>query len=209
MSKKFFSLISGEIVTEAPGEKIIPQKQVEKVLSAAQVIQRVKKDAKKYREEVAEECEKIKDVAAQEGFQKGLEKLNKHILSLNDLLTNVEEEVHKKMLPLALLAAKKILGEELKLHPDRIVEIVMQALRPVTQHHHITIYVNKADHQILESKKKKIKSILEQVDIFQIEERDDVEPGGCIIKTEAGIINAQLENQWLALESAFKSFMKQ
>ena len=35
-----------------------------------------------------------------------------------------------------------------------------------------------------------------------------IEPGGCIIETEAGIINAQLENQWRSLENAFESFMK-
>ena len=33
--------------------------------------------------------------------------------------------------------------------------------------------------------------------------------GVCIIETEAGIINASLENQWRALESAFEAFMKQ
>mgnify|MGYP000925765657 CR=1 FL=1 len=32
-------------------------------------------------------------------------------------------------------------GEELKLHPDRIVDIVVQALKPVTQHYKIKIFV--------------------------------------------------------------------
>ena len=54
----------------------------------------------------------------------------------------------------------------------------------------------------------KIRKTLEQVKTFSIEEREDVAPGGCIIETEAGIINASLENQWRALESAFEAFMK-
>ena len=33
-----------------------------------------------------------------------------------------------------------------------------------------------------------------------------MEPGGCLIETEAGIINAQLENQWRSLEAAFKAY---
>lgn len=76
------------------------------------------------------------------------------------------------------------------------------------QHHRVRIYVNKQDLDILETNKSKIKDVLEQVQSFSIEERPDIEPGGCIIETEAGIINAQLENQWRALESAFESFMK-
>lgn len=205
---KYFSLLSGDLVQTTSGKKIIPQKEMEKALSGIQLLNQVKKDAKKYREEVAKECEMIKEQSAKEGFQEGLEKINKHILSLHSLLQEAKEEVHEKILPLAIQAAKKILGEELKLHKERIVDIVMQALKPVTQHRRVTIYVNKKDLDILEEKKDRIKEILDQVDSFSIQEREDVEPGGCIIETEAGIINAQLENQWRALENAFRSFMK-
>ncbi|MCB1083368.1 MAG: HrpE/YscL family type III secretion apparatus protein, partial [Simkania sp.] len=81
-------------------------------------------------------------------------------------------------------------------------------LKPVTQNHHIKIYVNKKDREILEEKKQDLRKSLDQVQTFSIEEREDVSPGGCIIETEAGIINASLENQWRALEAAFEAFMK-
>ncbi|MBI3211529.1 MAG: HrpE/YscL family type III secretion apparatus protein, partial [Simkania negevensis] len=42
---------------------------------------------------------------------------------------------------------------------------------------------------------------------FSLEDREDIAPGGCIIETEAGIINASLANQWQALEAAFAAFM--
>jgi type III secretion protein L len=100
------------------------------------------------------------------------------------------------------------LGEEIKLMPERIVDIVLQALKPVTEHRKIKIYANKEDLEILEKEKPKIKELLKEVESLSILERGDVEKGGCIIETEAGIINAQLENQWKALETAFKSFME-
>lgn len=98
------------------------------------------------------------------------------------------------------------MGEELKLHPDRIVDIVMTSLKPVTQHRKIVIYVNHADLEQLELNRNKIKKIFEHLDSLSIQERDDIEPGGCMIETEVGIINAQLETQWRALEAAFESF---
>jgi len=205
---KYFSLFNKEELHTAPDTKIIPAKDFQRLHDAHDILSLVKKDAKEYRESVVKECELLKESAEDVGFHTGLEKLNDHILHLDHLLKNISKEIHKKILPLALKAARKILGEELKIHPDRIVEIVMQALKPVTQHHKIIIYANKSDIDILESKKAKIKKILEQVDSFSIHERSDIEPGGCIIETEAGIINAQLENQWRALESAFESFMK-
>ncbi len=75
----------------------------------------------------------------------------------------------------------------------------------MVQNHRFTIYVNKVDKEILEAEKPKIKKILEQVQVLTIQERSDIAPGGCVIETESGIINASL-NQWRALESAFEKY---
>ncbi|MBX7066386.1 MAG: HrpE/YscL family type III secretion apparatus protein [Parachlamydiales bacterium] len=205
--RKFFSLISGREVRLAPGEKIVPAKEFDTLEDANEILKTVKAESFAYRQEVAKESETIKEQAFQEGFQEGLISLNKHLFALDEELKHLREDIQKKILPLALKAAKKIIGEELRLHPDRIVDIVLTSLKPVTQHRKIVIYVNKADLDILESAKSKIKSIFEHLENLSIQERGDIEPGGCMIETEAGIINAQLENQWRALEAAFQSFM--
>ena len=130
------------------------------------------------------------------------------MLHYQQKMRQIEHDLQKHVLPLALKAAKKIVGAELKLNPETIVEIVRQNLKAVTQNHHIKIYVNRQDYDALEKKKKEIKKIIDHVQTFTIEEREDVSSGGCIIETEAGIINASLDNQWRALESAFEAFMK-
>ncbi|HAB99475.1 MAG TPA: HrpE/YscL family type III secretion apparatus protein, partial [Parachlamydiales bacterium] len=156
----------------------------------------------------AKEAEIVKEIAFKEGFQEALLSLNKHIIALDQELQTLRTDVQQKILPLALKAARKLVGEELKLHPDRIVDIVLTSLKPAVQHKKIVIYVNKADLDVLEAHKPKIKEMFEHLESLSLQERDDVEPGGCIIQTEAGIINAQLENQWQALEAAFTTFMK-
>ncbi len=205
---KYFSLFNKEEIYSAPNEKIIPKKVFSTLLDANEILEKIKSDGEKHLLKTKEECKKLKQDAKEKGFEEGLEKFNKAVLELDKNTKELREEFNKNILPIALKAAKKILGEELKLHPDRIVDIVIQALKPVTQHHRVKIYVNRADIDTLEKHKSKIKKILEQADTFSIQERMDVEPGGCIIETEAGIINAQLENQWKALEIAFKSFKK-
>jgi type III secretion protein L len=206
--KKFFSLISGKQVRLAPNQKVVPAKEFSTLENASEILKTVQAEAIVFRQNTAVEAEKVKEEAFQEGFQEGLVSLNKHLLELDRELKHLREDVQKKLLPLALKAARKIIGEELRLHPDRIVDIVLTSLKPVTQHRKITIYVNRADLQNLEEHKSKIKKIFEHLESLSIQERGDIEPGGCMIETEAGIINAQLENQWRALESAFESFMK-
>nr|NGX29127.1 Yop proteins translocation protein L [Candidatus Anoxychlamydiales bacterium] len=150
--------------------------------------------------------ESLKEEAKKEGFNEGLEKLNEHILKLDKTIKVLEAKYEKKILPIALKAAKKIVANELKTHPDVIVDIIRGALKPVSQHLKVKIFVNKQDLDILEKERERIKEILELTQIFSLEERNDIEPGGCIIETEKGIINAQLDNQFRAIEAAFKAF---
>lgn len=205
---KYFSLLSGESIHQAPGKKVIPAKEFSTLKEAAEIMEKVVREATEFKQQVVVEAEKTKELAFQEGFQDALLSLNHHILLLDQELKHIREDVHKRILPLAIKAARKILGEELKLHPDRIIDIVQTSLKPVTQHRRITIYVSKADLEHIESAKNTFKKMFEKLENLSIQERADIEPGGCIIETEAGIINAQLENQWRALETAFESFAK-
>ena len=116
-------------------------------------------------------------------------------------------KLQKKVLPLALQAAKKIVSQQLSLDPETIVRIVSETLKSVKQSPDITIYVNKLDKDILEENKPTLKKNLEQVKIFTIQERDDIEQGGCVIETDSGIINAKIDKLWESLEHAFQKYM--
>jgi len=207
MAKKLLSLLSLQEVHLAPGQKSLPAAEFSKLVSAQEILKLLEEDTLEFKKQAALEAEKTKEGAFQEGFQEGLIALNQHIYALDQELKTLRHEIQKKILPLALKAARKIIGEELKLHPDRIVDIVLTSLKPVTQHRKIIIYVNRADLDALEQNKPKIRALFEHLENLSIQERSDIEPGGCMIETEAGIINAQLENQWRALETAFESFM--
>ena len=205
---KYFSLIySGEIRQDFE-EKVIPSDAFNTLLSAMEILDKTKEDVKTYLNNNKEECKKLLKETKEAGFNEGLVQFNKQILYYEQRIKQMEHELQKMILPLSLKAAKKIVGKELQSNPETIVDIVRQTLKPVTQSHHIKIFVAKEDREILERKKKELKAAFEQVQSFIIEEKENIKPGGCIIETEAGIINASLENQWRALESAFEAFMK-
>lgn len=205
---KFFSLIYQGEVHPATEEKVIPAEDFSTLMEAHGILNRAKEDVEHYKKKIEEECQQLKEQAQEEGFAEGLQKFNEHLIYFDKQLRLLRMDLQKQILPLALKAAKKIVGEQLNLHPETIVDIVIQTLAPVTQNHRFTIYVNKADKEIVETQKPKIKSILDQLQVLFIQERDDISPGGCIIETESGIINASIENQWRALESAFEKYMK-
>ncbi|MBM3197962.1 MAG: HrpE/YscL family type III secretion apparatus protein [Chlamydiae bacterium] len=203
--KLFSYIFSGSIHTHSES-KIIQAKELGQLLEAQSIIQKAQEEAKQLHVQTEEECEKLRQKAQAEGFQQGLREFNTHILSLNEEVQKIYHDMQRMVLPLALKAAQKIVKKEIETFPNTIVDIVMQVITAAKNNKCITIFANKKDIDALEQSKTKIKQMLDQVQVLSVQEKEDVSPGGCIIETEAGIINASIENQWLALELAFDRY---
>jgi type III secretion protein L len=203
--KKYFTLIAGPEVMEAPQAKIIPADSFSQLLSGKELLEKIKEDADAYRKQVIVESEHARDQAFQEGFEHGYNEWVEHLAKLEEEIKKVRDELQKLVMPIALTAAKKIVAGELKSTPEQILEIVKSTLKTVAQHKKIVIYVSKQDFDILDKNKNEIKKLFEQLESLSIRERSDVESGGCIIETEYGIINAQLKDRWRTLEAAFEA----
>jgi type III secretion protein L len=208
VTKKFFSLIYGDKNKISANQKIIPAAAVSKLMDAEDVLEQVKSDAERYKLDVAKECEKLKESAQAAGFAEGYQTWADHVAKLEEEIKKVRGDLEKLLIPVALKAAKKIVGREIELSEDTIVDIVSSCLKAVSQHKKITIYVNKKDLDPLEKSRSRLKQVFESLEVLSLRERSDIARGGCVIETEGGIINAQLDNQWSALERAFTSLMR-
>lgn len=206
---KFFSLIFRGEVHPSADKKVIPAESYSEMLDASEVLEKAKQDAQAFLEKTKNDCTQLREHAKTLGFAEGLEQFNIHVLHMDRELKKIRHELHRLVLPIALKAAKKIVGKELELFPETIVDIVLQALAPITQSHKVIIFLNKQDKDIIESHKSKFQEMFTQIDLFSIQEKAGIAPGGCIIQTESGMINATIENQWAALERAFEKYFRQ
>lgn len=205
---KYFSLTDEQSIQSSQNDKVIPASEFSMLLEAFEILEKTQAECQAKLERTKKACQNLRKKAKEEGHQEGLENFNQHLVQFEQQLKTLRTETQRQVLPIALKAAKKIVNKELEVNPNIIIDIVTGALRPVTQYRHIKIYVHKDDKERLEAEKESIGQMLDHVESFSIAERDNIELGGCIIETEAGIINASLENQWRALESAFETFMK-
>lgn len=204
-----FTLIDGQTVHIEPNKKILSQGECTKLLELEELTQEVKRQESALRLRVAKECETLKEKAEEAGFDKGLERWSEQIGFLEKELRKVRGEMEKSIVPLAMTAAKKILGREVQLDSSVVIDIVRSALRGVAHHKRITIFVHKNDLERIEASKEELKKLFEYLEHFAIAARDDVTEHGCIIETEAGIIDARLERQWAALERALDMVAKE
>lgn len=203
-----FSLIYQGNVKKTSTSKIIKAEEFSKILNIEALLEEAQKDIERLKLENEKTCLSLQEKAKENGHKEGLATFNSHLIYFDKKIKELQHDLQKLVLPIALQAAKKIVGTQLEMKPETIVDIVMQSLKPVTQAHEIKIIVSKEDKEILEQHKSRIKTLFDQLRVLAIEEREDISQGSCIIETEAGIINASLENQWRALQAAFDNFLK-
>lgn len=208
MNKKFFTLIDGKRIHAAPKAKIIPADEFSILQTASNVLEQIKKDADNYRLKIAKEGETLKENAFKEGYEEGFKEWAEKLTYFEKKLETLHKEMQQAIIPIALKAAKKMVGREIEQSEETIVDIVASNLKAVIQHKKIVIYVNKKQIEVLEKNKPRLRDLFEHLESLSIRAREDIAPGGCVIETEVGIINAQIEHRWSILEKAFEKLMK-
>lgn len=204
---KFFNLINKDIVVTT-NRKIIPSDEFAQLLNGKELLDKVHKDTLLYKQSIVKESEQLKEKTKREGFEEGLSKWNKQLAFLAKETQDLKEQILNSIIPLAISSIKKIIGKELETNPDTIASIVLNNLKTMTQYKNFSIFVNPEDLNIIEKAKPEIRKILEYASFISITAKEDIEKGGCVIETEAGIVNARLDVQLQILEHTFEEVLQ-
>jgi type III secretion system HrpE/YscL family protein len=192
--------VSDKVVVSSP--KVLKREVYEATREASDVVALAQEKARQIIEEALREQDSIRERARQEGNAQGLAEWNRVLTEANqraDELTNSWEET---MLRLSVRVAEKIIGEQLRVHPETIVEIIREVIKNIRPGKRLTIQVNQADAQQARARIDRIKDGLSTSSEIEIVASGSVSPGGCLIESELGIIDARLETQLKCLEEA-------
>lgn len=147
-----------------------------------------------------------------EGYQAGLQqaagKLN-CLAQVAGQLENIKQDLYqraeKDVVNLALAVGKKILDQELQTNPEVIVGVVKGALQRVSDHTRITIRINPADLETVKQAEPQLAVYFENSSGVSYEADKTIGPGGCIIETNFGEIDARLDQQFQAVAQALRA----
>lgn len=209
----------------APFPEYVPQSQETIDLDA------VRAEAESIRLKALQDAQQIREQAQREGYQRGYEQgytdgtqhAREHARAqlrdaLERLQAQVAEVIHavqaqyeaylhhaeSQMLELALEVARKIVREELKLHPEHALAIVRDALRRVQGFVHLRIRVNPLDLELVRQNRPMLLQIVDGTDGIEIVEDRRVDQGGCVIETEQGVYDARIRTQLAELERVIR-----
>lgn len=151
-------------------------------------------------QETRREVAALLEAAADEGAREGAEQAQHMREEIAGLQERMLKEVEGEVVRTAMRVARELLAAELALRPDAVVDAAATALQAAKAARDINLRTSPRDASVLRANKARLVSVLTRAKDLEIREDKRVRPGGVLIETEAGVVDAQLDTQLEELE---------
>lgn len=199
-------------------------------LEAESILSDASTQADKLLQETHQCIEQLKTEAYHDGFQKGFAQGSEegHAAALANAASQIAEaqaeakeiilaargQAHEmlqlaetQIVDIALTIARKVLKREIDENPMTILPIVKEALSKVVDQDNIVLRVNPDDTELLEHAKRDLQHMIGGDKKLAIVADHTVSPGGCLIDTESGTVDASIDTQFAIIKQALRSVM--
>lgn len=201
----FHSLQSAQGEPSFKLDKIIAKKTGVEELERVSLEEKVEAEALAKLKEVQESAyQQAYELGLQEGreraYQEHSDDIAQHLNSLETVLQKIENlkvelvsfnEVH--IMKLIYHLASKLAMTEISAHQEMVLGVIKGAIGDVQSEERLTLKVAPADFAFVESVKSKATGELHSFRNLKIEESEAVNPGGCIVETNYGVVDATIE----------------
>jgi len=144
------------------------------------------------------------DAGFEEGFKKGEEAAHKEFSPfletiqglISDLTTfrkDMYGKVEREMIEMVVDLAKKIIHFEFSTRDNVVQEMIRLAVQSVLDRESMVIKINPADKEYAESFRPELHQLFSEIKNITFEAHTGVERGGCIVKTNFGVVDARIE----------------
>jgi len=144
----------------------------------------------------------------EEGFAGGMAEVERLVERTRTVLERAQDkraeilsDTEREIIDLVLLMTRKVVKVISESHREVVISNVVQALRKVKDRGNVIIRVNLADLKLATANTQNFIKMLEGVKSIQVAEDSSVDPGGCVIETDFGEIDARIASQLAELET--------
>ncbi|MCL1815401.1 MAG: flagellar assembly protein FliH [Treponema sp.] len=194
---------------EAQSLKRQAEDDAEKILSEAQAkAKQIEDDSLAAFENERKEAEERGRLTGREaGFLEGKDEVTRLVQRTQTILERAQDkraeilaETEQQIIDLVLLISRKVIKVISENQRNVVISNVVQALRKVKGRGNIIIKVNILDLKLATEHKKEFIDLVEGSKSVQILEDTTIDPGGCVIETDFGEIDARISSQLAELE---------
>jgi len=114
---------------------------------------------------------------------------------LTELRQKIIEEMEQDILRLAFAVAEKVLAQEIQQNKAVVISVLKEAIRGIAARDGMKVHLNPHDFQNIAKIKEDLQAEMEGINDITFEEDMGIKPGGVIIETLFGEVDARLNQQ--------------
>ncbi|MCU0641392.1 MAG: FliH/SctL family protein [Candidatus Margulisbacteria bacterium] len=201
---------TGEVLIEKPNETVT-HRPAPRLVIAADDLPRAQNEAERIIEQAQHEAaalgQEAKEAGRREGLEEAAARVDEALSTLNQAVKErkrIIKDAEGELLRLSLKIAEQIIRSEVSLHRDVSLNIVSEAISRVSDREQIIVRVNRDDAEYLKRYKDRLAGMMDGVKSFSIIEDANIEPGGCVIETNLGFIDARIATKLRSIEEALQ-----
>lgn len=132
------------------------------------------------------------EVAAKQDFDPFLVSLQDSIAQLSVFRSKMYDKLEREMMEMVIELVKRIIRFELATREDSVQSMIELAIQSVLDRENLTIKIHPEDKGYAESFRPELHSMFNDIKNIAIEAHPGVQRGGCVIQSNFGVIDAQL-----------------
>jgi flagellar assembly protein FliH len=177
----------------------------EEVKDLSGALQRLEERWDEREKEYADELRRV-EAEARRSAEKLVEETVSGFTSVVDDFLAQREEMFRtseeSVVRLSMAIARRVIGEEISANSEAVLNTVRGALKHILEKEHVVIRVHPEDLRVVREHASEWLGIVEGTRSLEIEEDERIRRGGCLVETESGNVEAQIEKQLQTLEKS-------
>lgn len=169
-------------------------------IEASRIVDAARAQGRSILETAEQERQAIIDAARREGYEHGLREWNSAIVAVDSARDKYLADSELELIRLAVRIAQKIIGAELRLNPEAIVSLARESMQSLGRERSLTLRVSPDSLELMHERIHSLRETAGPRRSLEVVPDRSVGPGGCIVESEYGVIDARLETQIRCME---------
>lgn len=143
---------------------------------------------------------------AERGLANVFKSLRDGVAALSDLRGRVVRESEEDLLKLAVMIARKVIQQELAQNPRILSRIVAAAVGACSERDRVVVHLNPNDYAMVATDRQAFLGALGEEGQLSLVPDDGIGPGGCLVETGTGTVDARIEAQ---LDELYRALLEE
>ncbi len=142
------------------------------------------------------------DEGREQAFQEqrtAIEEKIGHLASLLTAIANLKRDLvaanETHLVKLLYFMASRIAMDEIQTRPEIILTVIKKAVESAQSEENVTVRLSQSDLELVNSVQDKLGKEFEILTKIKLEESEKIQPGGCIVETNYGSVDASIEQR--------------